>query len=116
MTINTDAEYAAITEAQEMEQEALFAKQNVVGVATGHKIKEGRDIGDLCVTILVSQKLDKALLKAGDEIPTSIKGFKTDVVETGEIFVSDGEKVAMKDELGIEVLRQRVRPAKGGSA
>ena len=114
MTINIDAEYAAITEAHEGEQEALFAKQNVVGVATGHKIKDGRDTGDLCVTILVSQKLDKALLKADDQIPKSIGGFKTDVVETGEIFASDNEKVAMKDELGIEVLKQRVRPAKGG--
>lgn len=37
-----EAQYAMVTEAHEGEREALFAKENVVGVAAGHKIKEGR--------------------------------------------------------------------------
>jgi len=32
--------YEKITEVSEKEQEAFFAKQNVVGVGTGHKIKK----------------------------------------------------------------------------
>jgi len=114
MPKETEAQYAAVTEAHESEQDALFAKENVVGVATGHKIKEGKDTGELCVTVFVSQKLDKALLKVNDLVPDTVGGFKTDIVETGEIFAEQSGEVAMKEELGIEVLKQRVRPAKGG--
>jgi len=68
--------------------------------------------------VFVSQKLDKALLKAENIVPQETAGFKTDVVETGDIFAGpaapDTDEVAMKEELGIEVLRQRVRPAMGG--
>jgi len=109
-----EAQYAAAAKAQEEEEEALFARENVVGVATGHKIKGDRDTGDICVTVFVSQKLDKALVKADDLVPATVSGFKTDVVETGEIFAGQNGEVAMKEELGIEVLKQRVRPAKGG--
>jgi len=110
--------YEKIAEVSEKEQDALFAKQNVVGVGTGHKIKEGKDTGKPCITVFVSQKLDKALLKAENIVPEETAGFKTDVVETGDIFAGpaapDTDEVAMKEELGIEVLRQRVRPAMGG--
>ena len=115
--------YKAIAEVSEKEQDALFAKQNVVGVATGHKIKEGVDTGEPCVTVLVSQKIDikkyPKLLPPKDRVPPKLKGFKTDVVEVGEIFAgsaaaSDKGEVPMKEELGVEVLRQRVRPAMGG--
>jgi len=114
MPKETEAQYAAVTEAHESEQDALFAKENVVGVATGHKIKEGKDTGEICVTVFVSQKLDKALLKVNDLVPDTVGGFKTDIVETGEIFAEQSSELAMKEELGIEVLKQRVRPAKGG--
>jgi len=109
-----EVQYAMVTEAYEKEQEAILAKENVVGVATGHKIKEDKDTGEICVTVFVSQKLDRALVKADDLVPETVGGFKTDVVETGEIFAGQSREVAMKEELGIEVLKQRVRPAKGG--
>jgi len=110
--------YARITEVSEKEKEVLFAKQNIVGVGTGHKIKESKDTGEPCITVFVSQKLDRALLKSEDIVPEEIAGFKTDVVEAGEIFAgpanSDTERISTKEELGIEVLRQRIRPAMGG--
>mgnify|MGYP000229832801 CR=1 FL=1 len=110
--------YARITEVSEKEKEVLFAKQNIVGVGTGHKIKESKDTGEPCITVFVSQKLDRALLRSEDIVPEEIAGFKTDVVEAGEIFAgpanSDTERISTKEELGIEVLRQRVRPAMGG--
>jgi len=109
-----EAQYGAVIAAQEGEQETLLAKENVVGVATGHKIKDGRETDEICVTVFVSQKLDRALVKDDDLVPNTVGGFKTDVVETGEIFAGQGSEVAMKEELGIEVLKQRVRPAKGG--
>jgi len=110
-----DAQYAAVAKAYEKEQEAILAKENVVGVATGHKIKEGIDTEELCVTVFVSQKIkDLKLLKEDDIVDKDYGGIKTDVVETGEIFAQQSDEVAMKEELGIEVLKQRVRPAKGG--
>lgn len=110
--------YEKIAEVCEKEQDALLVKQNVVGVGTGHKIKEDKDTGEPCITVFVSQKLDKALVKDEDIVRKETAGFKTDVVETGDIFAGPGapdtDEVAMKEELGIQVLTQRVRPAMGG--
>jgi hypothetical protein len=111
--------YEAIAEVCEKEQDALFEKQNVIGVGTGHKIKNGEDTGEPCIMVLVSQKLDPTLLKGEDVVPKDIRGLKTDVLETGEIFAGgmvapDEKEVPLREEIGIEVLRQRVRPAMGG--
>ena len=110
--------YAEIAEAFAVEQEDLFAKSNVVGVASGHKITKSVDTGKPCVTIFVSQKLPTEELRMDDMIAPEIAGYKTDVIETGEIFagpdlISD-EEVSIKEELGIEILKQRVRPVMGG--
>jgi S1-C subfamily serine protease len=114
MAKEKQTQYSAVTEAHTKEGETLFSKGNVIGYGTGHKIKDGKDTGEPCVTVFVSQKLDKALLKADDLVPSAIAGIKTDVVETGEIFAQPSGSVSMREELGIEVLKQRVRPAKGG--
>jgi hypothetical protein len=111
--------YEAIAECCEKEQDALFEKQNVIGVGTGYKIKSGEDTGKPCIMVLVSQKLDPALLRAEDMVSEEIEGLKTDVLETGEIFAGgefapDDKEVSLKEEIGIEVLRHRVRPAMGG--
>lgn len=114
---NVDA-YEKIMQVAEKKEEVFFAKQNVVGVATGHKIKEGKDTGDPCISVLVSQKLDKALLKNEDMVPKETEGFKTDIVETGDIFAGpaapEKDETNTREEIGIEVLRQRIRPAMGG--
>ncbi len=110
--------YEAIAEFCEKEQDALFEKQNVIGVGTGHKIKSGEDTGKPCIMVLVSQKLDPELLRDKDMVSEEIEGLKTDVLETGEIFAGefapDDKEVSLKEEIGIETLRQRVRPAMGG--
>ncbi len=110
--------YEAIAEFCEKEQDVLFEKQNVIGVGTGHKIKGGEDTGKPCIMVLVSQKLDPALLRDKDMVSEEIEGIKTDVLETGEIIAGEfalGDKeVPLKEEIGIETLRQRVRPAMGG--
>lgn len=111
-----EGDYGAVAEAQEKHQEMLLAKENVVGVGTGHKIKKGKDTGEPSIVVFVSQKLDKELIKPDDLVPETVEKFKADVIETGEIFAgnvgieekNEGEKV------GVEVLKQRIRPAKGG--
>lgn len=110
--------YTEIAEAFAVEQEALFAKPNVVGVASGHKITDDVDTGEPCVIVFVSQKLPPDELRMDDTIDLEIAGYKTDVIETGEIFAGpdfeSDEEESIKEELGIETLRQRVRPVMGG--
>jgi len=114
-----EGEYLAISEVQEDESDALLAKANVVGLGIGHKITEEKDTGEPCLTVFVSQKLDPDMIGVADMIPKTVGKFKTDVVETGEIFagVDATEELPEPDteeEVGIEALRGRIRPAQGG--
>ena len=107
-----------VGEIVEKEEEKFFSKENVVGIGIGHKITEGVDTGELCLSVFVAQKFDEPDLKKNDIIDKEIAGIKTDVYATGEIFAGNQspESIdkAMKDELGIQVLTQRARPAMGG--
>lgn len=112
--------YKKIAEAFEKRQDEIFAKMNVVGVGTGLKLIEKKDkqTDEPCVTVFVSQKIDKELLRAEDLIGREIGGFQTDVIETGDIFAGEDfvvdKEESVKEEVGIEALRQRIRPAMGG--
>lgn len=111
--------FEAIAEVCEKGQDAFFAKQNVIGLGTGHKIKEGKETSEPCILVFVSQKLERMELRSEDMVEEEIEGLKTDVLETGEIFADeafapDDNKVSLKEEIGIETLRQRIRPAMGG--
>lgn len=82
-------ELEAIASLQAENEEQLLSKANVVGVALGNKIKGGRDTGDSCLSVFVSQKFTdelRDLLPEAERIPSTVGKFKTDVVETGEIF------------------------------
>jgi hypothetical protein len=79
----------------------LKKKLNVNGVAVGHKIVNGKDTGELCVTILVMKKIAKSQLLSKDLIPQTVDGIATDVKEVGRI-------VAFK------ARTDRWRPAPGG--
>lgn len=111
-------EYLDIAKIQENEEDKILARANVVGVAVSHKIKNEKDTGDPCMTIFVEQKLDPALLGSNQAIPRTIQKYKTDVVETGPIFAEphcteDLEESGEYD-VGIQTLRNRVRPVEGG--
>lgn len=66
----------------------LMAKENVVGVALGHKWKDNKDTGDAAFHVLVRQKMAPEMLSKDDLVPKQIKGQKTDVIEVGEIVAS----------------------------
>lgn len=110
--------YAEIAEATTTEHEDLFSKQNVVGVAAGNKITDDVDTGEPCITVFVTHRVEADKLSSKDLISPELKGYKTDVIVTGEIFAGPAkdhkESVVMSEELGIETLRQRVRPVMGG--
>lgn len=115
--------YEAISEVYEKEQDAFqdafFEKQNVVGVGIGHRIKDGKDTGEPCITVFVSQKLKEKDLRSQDIVKPKFAGSRVDVFETGDIYAGeqfdpDNKEVSIKEEIGIEALRQRIRPAMGG--
>jgi hypothetical protein len=74
-----------LSELCESKADELLSFANVVGVGIGHKITEGKDTGQICLTILVERKLRPELLRREDRLPAVIDGLKTDVVESGPL-------------------------------
>jgi hypothetical protein len=117
-----EGEYLAISKVQEDEESTLLDKENVVGLGIGHKITEEKDTGVPSLTVFVAQKLrDPDMIRGNDMIPKTVGKYKTDVVETGEIFagVNAVEELPESDTEGeenvyIETLQGRIRPAQGG--
>ena len=96
-------EYLEVAKVQAGSEDSLLHKQNVTGVAVGHKLKDGKETGDVSLTVYVESKIDKNLLSADEKIPGTVGKYKTDVVESGYIYA--GSDIT---------LRNRVRPAEGG--
>jgi hypothetical protein len=117
-TQDLKGEYLDISKIQEDEQDKILAKENVVGVAVAHKIRNMQDTGDPCLTVFVEQKLDSALLGSDQAIPKTIKKYKTDVIETGPIFAEPHHvkdlAEAEEPDVGIQTLKGRIRPVEGG--
>lgn len=111
---------AALRETQGTVQDQLLSIPNVLGVGIGHKIRGGEDTGELALNVFVSQKLPPDLLRPGQIVPPQIQEFKTDVIETGPIFAGvellKETPVAVEPfvDVGVQVLRTRIRPVEGG--
>jgi len=78
-----------VIQAQAAVQDELMSKSNVVGVAVGYKGDKTSDSGELAVVVLVQQKLPLAALSAGDVVPKTIDGVRTDVYEVGYLRAFD---------------------------
>ncbi|MFI5557724.1 serine protease [Amycolatopsis japonica] len=76
-------EFQSLAEVQASEEESLFARQNVVGVALGTKWAGGTDTEEKALTVLVETKLPRDLLRKQDVIPQTVSGVPTDVQEVG---------------------------------
>jgi hypothetical protein len=114
-------ELLKMSETQASVQEELLAKQNVVGVALGNKVKAGKDTGKSALLVLVNQKLAPDLLAADDKVPQKYADTPTDVIEVGDIFAGIGplppkEEEAATQEVAPLVLWHRRRPAMGGDS
>jgi hypothetical protein len=113
-------------------QSDLLNLPNVVGVGIGNKITKGEDTDQLGVTVFVSQKLPKDLLRKEDLVPPSIGPNVTDVIDTqGEIMalpeLASRSAVLLApeltaqpvlaerpEEISTQLLRERIRPVEGG--
>ncbi len=113
-----DKEYAGVATVQEKREEEFLDKGNVVGVAVGNKMKNGKETGDSSLCVLVSTKVDKDLLATDDLIPSTVGKYKTDVVEVGDIFAGGAcpaqESSSMQEDGAIQKLATRLRPVEGG--
>src|SRR3546814_16874427 len=76
----------------------------------GVKWSNGEPTGKAALLVLVSQKVDKEELAAGDMVPKKIGDMQTDVLAIGEPFA--GQAVPL--EVSTQLLAQRSRPASGG--
>ena len=63
----------------------LLNKANVVGVGMGYKQIKNFQTNQLCIHVLVKEKLLSSYIAKSEIIPNIYMGFKTDVIETGEI-------------------------------
>jgi hypothetical protein len=117
-----EPEAEPFAEVQATSEDELLGKTNVVGVGIGHKWTDGRDTGDLAVTVLVRNKIEEGLLDPADRIPKTLNRRKTDVYEVGEIFAGGttgetadvGSEEMVAQDVTTLSLTQRVRPAMGG--
>jgi hypothetical protein len=107
-------EFLKMSETQRSVEEELLAKQNVVGVALGSKVKAGKDTGKSALLVLVNQKLAPDLLAADDKVQPKYADIPTDVIEVGDIFAGGGPLPSKDEEVGPLVLTKKVRPAMGG--
>src|SRR5436305_280162 len=57
--------------------------ENVVGVAIGEKIANGRHTGLAAIKFLVIRKFEDAALSVDDRLPTDIEGLPVDIEEVG---------------------------------
>lgn len=63
----------------------LLGYPNVIGVATGIRVRGGKPTGEPCLVVYVSQKLPITKLAKSEVIPHEIEGVPIDVVDVGEI-------------------------------
>jgi hypothetical protein len=119
-------EFVGMSHTQTNVEADLLAKQNVVGVALGHKTTAGEDTGKPAILVLVNQKVDPKLLTDSDMVPETAEDQVTDVVEVGDIFAGGGPPedeeeieeimpgIEEAEEIAPQTLRQRIRPVMGG--
>lgn len=87
---------------------SLFARANVVGVAIGNKVIQGRQTDERCIVVFVEHKRPETELRRRDIVPKEIEGVHTDVVETGRFSALNLLQPKPVDRT------RRIRPAPGG--
>jgi hypothetical protein len=74
-----------VTQARQLNQQAILSKPNVVGVGTGYKVSRGQVTDELSVVVLVRDKLPPAGLTPAAMVPSQVDGVRTDVIQVGDL-------------------------------
>lgn len=76
-----------IAAVQERYDTWLMRFPNVVGTGIGYRQRKGQTTGELCLVVMVSQKLERLDLPDDAILPSELDGVPVDVVETGAFVV-----------------------------
>jgi hypothetical protein len=79
------AHHAEISFVKGKHQLSMLKRDNVVGVGVGFKVHRGKQTDELCLLVLVSEKLPLDAVDPKSLVPKSIDGVNTDVIEVGFI-------------------------------
>jgi hypothetical protein len=79
------AHHAEISFVRGKHQLSMLKRDNVVGVGVGYKVHRGKQTEELCLLVLVSEKLPVEAVDPKSLVPKSIEGVNTDVIEVGFI-------------------------------
>ncbi|MCU0496367.1 MAG: hypothetical protein MUF87_03330 [Anaerolineae bacterium] len=74
---------ARLTEIQTRYLEMLMSKPNVIGVGIGKRKRSGVYLEEVCIVVMVTQKVPFDQLHPEDRIPQMIEGIPIDVQEFG---------------------------------
>lgn len=80
---------ATIKQVLEKNKDALLKLDGVVAVGIGYKVSEGKKTPEIGIIVSVKKKQPELVLNAAEVIPSSLNGIKTDVIETGEIRITE---------------------------
>ncbi len=75
----------AVADAMARYQDELMRYPNVVGVAPGHRLRDGEPDDEQCLVVYVTNKVPESELGPGEVIPKRIGEVGVDVVGVGEI-------------------------------
>jgi len=81
--MNNDKRMAKITAIQARYAEELMNYPHVVGVGIGMRQKKGEFTDELCLVVMVDEKLPSAQLDSGSILPDELDGISIDVQEMG---------------------------------
>jgi hypothetical protein len=95
------SEFEQVRQAKTFHKAALLTQPNVVGVGVGYKTIGKQETNELCVVVMVQQKMPLADLPVEAVIPQEVAGVPTDVIQVG--FVR-----------ALDTPTDRWRPAPGG--
>lgn len=84
---------------------------NVVGLAEGIKWKNGTPTGEPALLVLVANKVAKSELSSKEVVPAKLGAMQTDVLEVGYPFAGGDGTL---QNVGVQTLAKRLRPAQGG--
>ena len=70
-------------------EEMLLQKPNVVGVGIGFAQRSQQTTNELCLVVMVSQKLPDEALSPEDRIPRELEGVPVDVQQVGDLRAMD---------------------------
>src|SRR3990172_2465471 len=95
------SEFEQVRQAKTFHKAALLNRPNVVGVGVGYKTTGKQETSDLCVVVMVRQKMPLVDLPEEAIVPQEVAGGRTDMVQVGFI-------------RALETPTDRWRPAPGG--